>query len=250
MNRQKILSSFYENACSTNAWHANRVQYLVFAGLGLGACGFVAVLQLSDSSLFQRFLGRINPLIAFLCAIAVGFALLSWSLSQGWFVIYREGNRQGLLWASGLASVLGIIMILMDTRIVFPADTNILFPKSLLFYPAIGFFCEILFHVLPVVALLVVLSSIFKSARFEALVWVVVLIISAVEPVYHMMDMVSSNRFPSWAVVYVGFHVFLFNLIQLRIFKRYDFVSMYVFRLVYYLFWHIGWGYVRLRVLF
>jgi hypothetical protein len=32
--------------------------------------------------------------------------------------------------------------------------------------------------------------------------------------------------------------------------SRYDFVAMHSFRLVYYLFWHIGWGTVRLGALF
>ncbi|MCB9291467.1 MAG: hypothetical protein H6560_29470 [Lewinellaceae bacterium] len=44
----------------------------------------------------------------------------------------------------------------------------------------------------------------------------------------------------------MSLHIFLINLIQLWLFKRYDFVSMYTFRLVYYLIWHIGWGWVRL----
>ena len=51
------------------------------------------------------------------------------------------------------------------------------------------------------------------------------------------------------SVLYVSLHIFLINLIQLWLFKRYDFVSMYTFRLVYYLIWHIGWGWVRLEVL-
>lgn len=37
---------------------------------------------------------------------------------------------------------------------------------------------------------------------------------------------------------------------RLALFKRYDFVTMYTFRLVYYLLWHIVWGVIRLRLLF
>jgi hypothetical protein len=50
--------------------------------------------------------------------------------------------------------------------------------------------------------------------------------------------------------VYTWFHVFAMAFLQLYVFRRYDFVSMYTFRLVYYMFWHIGWGYLRLRLLF
>jgi hypothetical protein len=33
-------------------------------------------------------------------------------------------------------------------------------------------------------------------------------------------------------------------------FRRYDFASMYSFRLVYYAYWHVAWGVIRLKVLF
>jgi hypothetical protein len=229
---------------------SHRSQYLVFAGLSLGALGFATILYYSNRLLFQRFLGRTNPLIPFLCAIALGFISLSWLLSQRWFVIYAKGNLSGRLGASGLAALLGIIMILVDTRIVFPAGTNVPFPASLLFYPAIGFLAEILFHMLPLTVLLAILNLILKNANPETMIWISILIASLLEPVYQTMNMASSGQFPLWAVIYVGFHVFTINLFQLLAFKRYDFISMYSFRLVYYMFWHIGWGYVRLRLLF
>jgi len=228
----------------------NRLQYLVFIGLSCGAWGFTGILYFSNNLLFQRFLGRMNPLIAFLCAIVSGFILLSWLLSQGWFAIYERENQRGLLCSSSLAALLGIIMILVDTRIIFPADTNILFPESLLFYPAIGFLAKVLFHVLPLTALLVVLNSILKNVNFGTIVWICIPLVSLLEPVYHTINMASSNQFPLWAVIYVGIHVFLINFFQLLIFKEYDFISMYSFRLVYYMLWHIGWGYARLRLLF
>ena len=66
----------------TGAASSEKLQYLVFAGLSLGILGFTGILFFSDKLLFQRFLGRINPLIAFLTAIILGFILLSFLLSQ------------------------------------------------------------------------------------------------------------------------------------------------------------------------
>jgi hypothetical protein len=40
------------------------------------------------------------------------------------------------------------------------------------------------------------------------------------------------------------------NLVQLAIFKRNGFVWMYLFRLAYYVFWHVAWGFFRLRILY
>jgi hypothetical protein len=228
----------------------DRMQYLVFVGLSLVVLGFTGVLYLSNSQLFQRFIGRINPLIPFLFAIVLGFILLSFLLSQRWFAIYEKENLKGLFRFSGLAALFGVIMILADTKIIFSADTNILFPESLLFYPAVGFLAEILFHVLPLSVLLVILNSILNNADFESIVWICILIVSLLEPIYQVMNMVSSNRYPLWAVTYVGIHVLLINFFQLLVFRKYDFISMYSFRLVYYMFWHIGWGYLRLKLLF
>ena len=234
----------------TGAASSEKLQYLVFAGLSLGILGFTGILFFSDKLLFQRFLGRINPLIAFLMAIILGFILLSFLLSQKWFAIYEKESLNGLLRSSSLAALLAIIMILVDTKVIFPADTNILFPQSLLFYPAIGFFVEIIFHVLPLTILLITLNSMLKNVNFETIVWVCILVVALIEPFYHAVDMVSSQQFPLWAVIVVGIHICLIGVLQLLIFRKYDFISMYSFRLVYYLFWHIGWGYVRLRLLF
>ena len=54
----------------------------------------------------------------------------------------------------------------------------------------------------------------------------------------------------SWADVYTWVHVFAIALLQLYVFRRFDFTSMYVFRLIYYAYWHIIWGVLRLELLF
>ncbi len=49
---------------------------------------------------------------------------------------------------------------------------------------------------------------------------------------------------------YTWLHVFAIALLQLLVFRRYDFVSMLGTRLCYYAYWHLLWGVVRLEVLF
>ena len=228
----------------------DKLQYLVFAGLSLVVVALTAVLSFTSKQPFQRFIGNVHPLLAVPAAIILGAALLLYLRAQFGFVIFATENHKGILYAVGVASLLGIIIILVDTQIVFPQDTNVLFPESLLFYPAIGFFVEMLFHILPLALLLFVFSYAFKTLNSETIIWLAILIIACLEPPYHMVDMLQANQFPVWAVAFVGLHVFVFNFIQLFFFKRFDFVSMYTFRLVYYLFWHIGWGFVRLKLLF
>ena len=228
----------------------NRRQYQVYLVLSLVVLGFVSILHGIDRTVFQRFLGGINPLLAFLVAIVLGLFFLSYFLFEGWFAVYERGNGRGLAYAAGIAAVLGLIMIFVDTKIVFPHTINILFPKSLLFYPAIGLFVEIVFHMLPVGLLLLLLSTVFRDADRTRIIWVAIVIVPFLDPVYQGIHMASSGLFPLWAVLYVGFHIFIINFCQLSLFRRYDFITMYVFRLVYYLFWHIVWGYLRLEMLF
>lgn len=237
---EKLFVSFF----------AERLQYLVYLGVSLVVFSFTIILYFSERRVFQRFLGNIDPLAAFLTAITAGFILLSFLLTKKWFVIFEKGNLIGFLRFGGLAALLGVIMTIVDVRIIFPADINVLFPQSLLFYPAIAFFVEILFHVFPMTLLIAVTSSTLKNLNFNAIFWISIIIISMAEPIYQTMDMISSKHFPIWAVAFVGLHIFLINFFQLLIFKKYDFIAMYSFRLVYYLFWHIGWGYIRLFWLF
>jgi hypothetical protein len=227
-----------------------RPQYRVFAALSVGAILLTGLLQYSDACIFQRVLGGINPLAAAFGIVVLGFVCLSLLLSRGGFAIYRKENRKGLLRASGLAALFGVIIIPADLLIVFPADINVPFPESLLFYPAVGLFAEILFHVLPLSLLLIVLTSVFRATNQNRIIWISVVAVALLEPVYQTLWMVSLDRYPVWAVAYDAIHVFAINLLQLIIFWRYDFVSMVAFRLVYYLFWHIGWGYFRLEILF
>lgn len=150
--------------------------------------------------------------------------------------------------AATLATLFAVAVILIDLRVVFPY-VHVPPPQSLWFYPAMAFAAEIVFHALPLALLLVVLSPLSKTLDSNRLVWWCCLLTSCLEPIFQMGWGFSKEPF-SWADVYVGLHVFAFNFLQLYVFRRYDFVSIYAFRLVYYIEWHIVWGYVRLQVLF
>ena len=180
-------------------------QYLVFLGLSFAALGLSGIIYFANNQPFQRFIGGINPLLAGIFMILLSAILFTVLLSHGWFAIYKKDNLKALYRSSGLAAILGVIMILVDLKIVFPANTNILFPVSLLFYPAIGFFVEILFHVLPLTLLLCTLTSLFRNIRYEY-IWISIFIVALLEPVYQTLWM--DSRYPLWAVAYVGFHVF------------------------------------------
>ncbi|MBI1742637.1 hypothetical protein HYR54_06160, partial [Candidatus Acetothermia bacterium] len=227
-----------------------RLQYLIFIGLSIGAIGLTGILYFFNALVFQPYTGGINPFVAAAFVIVLGFISVSFLLSRGWFAIYKKGSLKGSSRFLGLAVLFASITVLIDFNVGhvgFPADMNVLFPKSLLFYPAMGFFAEILFHVVPLTILLISLTSILKKVSHKKIIWICFSIIPLVEVVYQVMPM---SHFPLWAIVVFSLNLFLFELSQLLIFKKYDFVSMYSFRLAYYLVWHIVWGYLRLKILF
>src|SRR5690554_3817926 len=224
---------------------SEKLQYLIFVIISIAVTMMTGII--SDSLLFERYFGKINPLIIIIFTSILGVILLSLLLAKGQFLIYKKGNINGILLA-GLAVVFAAVIILVDIKVVFLNDINVLFPQSLLFYPAIGFVVEILFHILPMSLLFFFLSSFFKRISNRLIIWICILTVSILEPVYQTISFIG--YYPSWTVFYICFHILLINLVQLLIFKRYDFVSMYIFRLFYYLLWHIIWGYMRLELLF
>ena len=160
-------------------------------------------------------------------------------------MISRECLRG--LGVSTLSAVLfGITIIIVDLLATFPQDLNVSFPQSLLFYPSIGFVVEVVFHLLPLTIMLGILSLVFNTKK---VFWPVLIFISLLEPAYQA-SLGLGGQLTTWRDLYVVMHIFFINLVQLWLFKRYDFLSMYFFRVVYYLLWHVGWGYLRLQLLF
>lgn len=199
---------------------------------------------------FRPYFGDVHPLLVIALIALLGVGALAFLDSRGWFNAYnRAGRMSSLALSAALATLLALLMIAVDATVVFPEDLNVLLPHSLLFYPVMAFVAEAVFHLLPLALLLGSLGPLLSQAGPERIVWPSILVVSCVEPIFQVLAGFS-GEVASWAQAYVGIHVFVFNLLQLSIFKRYDFVTMVSFRLVYYLHWHIVWGYVRLQLLF
>ena len=224
-----------------------RFQFLIFLYLSLGIAVFTAILPYVDSNVFSRFLGNINPLFAILITIITGFILFYFLLSKTPFVIFKKQPLRRYFLIAGIAILFGIEVIAADIWLVdYSADINILFPESLLFYPSMGYIVEVFFHLLPISFIIFVLSS-FSKLSTDKIVWITIIIVAIIEPLYQVW-FTSQNSLTT--TIYTGFHVFLFSFTQLLIFKYADFISMYLFRLLFYFIWHILWGQYRLDLLF
>lgn len=229
---------------------ARRSQFQVFIGLSLGAASFIMVLTQARSVSFQKFFGNIHPMIVILTVIMLGGASLRYLESTGRFSIYGGGSLRSLLASSTPAVLMAAVIILVDLVAVLPEDINVLLPESLFFYPAIGYVAEIVFHVLPLSLLLFTLPQISESLSINRVLLPCIVAVSLLEPAFQLwLGGFGDN--PLWVNAYSnGIHVLIFNLLQLKLFANRDFASMYTFRIVYYLLWHIAWGYIRLGLLF
>lgn len=222
-------------------------QYAVFIGLSVFAFVLTAIAHGMDSSWFQKYFGRIHPYAAVLIMFILGLALLSALLLDGKFAIYRSGDYKGLLVAVGLTLPFAAVILLVDRLAPFPENINVPFPGSLLFYPAIAYVVEILFHILPFCLVYFILRFMTGGEGSPGVIWASILIVSLLEPVFQV---IASGHDTPWVSVYLALHLFTFNLVQLLLFKRYDFLTMYAFRFSYYILWHILWGHLRLGLLF
>jgi hypothetical protein len=124
---------------------------------------------------------------------------------------------------------------------------NVPVPQALLFYPAIGFVAEIMFHVLPLALLLFIMHPLGGWIGKERVVWLGILLVAVLEPTFQVA---FEGKPFTWGAAYTWIHVFAIALLQLAVYRRFDFISMYAFRLCYYAYWHILWGVIRLEVLF
>ena len=227
-----------------------RQSSIALALLSFAAVGATAILSLSESNFFRPYFGNLNPLLAVALVSVLGFVSLGYLRSRGWFEIYVAAkSRAGIAVSAAIATLFALEAVFADLLIRFPRDLNVPPPSSLLFYPAIGYVVEICFHALPLAILLAALGLVFTRPNANRLVWPCIVLAAAIEPVVQI-GLGSSGHLMSWANAYVGLQVLAINLVQLYIFRRYDFVSMYSFRLIYYLYWHILWGYFRLRWIF
>lgn len=243
---------------------ATNKQYIAFGVLSLVVFGLTATLSLSrvtfaqsyigsiqvnPAGFFQSFFGSIDPLIAVAIIAVVGVASLGFLQWRGWFEIFTmRGTLRGMFVSAIIATLFGIEVVIAETTNIFrlPADTNVPLPWSLMFYPVMGYVVEVVFHALPLALLLAVLGPLFKKLNMPDPIWLCILVVSLLEPIFQ----VRSEQPFSLAQAYIGLHVFAINFLQLYVFRRYGFVSMYSFRLFYYLYWHILWGALRLQWLF
>lgn len=229
------------------SWTRRR-EYVFYAFLCLLAFSQTAILMPESAGDFRRFFGTVHPFVVVALTGAFGGLSLAKLEPYGWNGVLRgRSSLSGIGLAFGIATVFAVAVVVADILIRYPKDLNVAAPEAWLFYPAVGLVAEIVFHVIPLTLLTLVLEQIGVEFRPDRIPWLAIVLAAAVEPSFQIA---FEPELLSWSAGFTWGHVFLFGLAQLHMFRRYDFVTMYCFRIFYYAYWHIIWGGIRLDVLY
>ena len=228
---------------------AIRWQYTPFAVLSLGAAAAVLILFPDHRAFFHPYFGAIHPLLAIVLVIALGVVACYLLFARGWFSILNASTfARGVRLSAVFATLLAAVMITADSTIFrFPVDINVPLPQALLFYPAMAYVVEVIFHALPLGIFLTILGLWRRQLTTHRLIWLCLCVTALLEPTFQV-GYLEQPLSPMG--IYLWLDLFVFNVLQLYILQRYDFVSMFSLRIIYYLYWHIAWGYLRLQLLF
>lgn len=223
-------------------------QYIAFLVIAAAMIG-LTVLQIPSSRAdFDLYSGGLPPIVVVAAAGTVGvgaLAALRWF--AGFQILGGRTTLRGFAVSSGLATLLAVAIVIADLLIRYPENINVPVPRALLFYPTVGFVAEVIFHLLPLMLALLALSAFQHRLGAERVVWIAIVITAVAEPTFQIL---CKGQRLTWASAYTWIHVFAIAFLQLQVFRRYDFAAMYMFRLIYYAYWHIIWGVIRLKVLF
>lgn len=220
---------------------SSRLTVVAVFGLAVAAS---AVLTSVSPGAYAFLLGQIDLLVLTVITAALGSISLWLLVRCGWFEATTSGRSIGI--ALGLGACLALPVIIVDLVAGFPAELNVRFPQSLLFYPSLALVAEAVFHLVP----LALLASLWQATRFELgpARWFAIGTVALLEPMLQASFFAEQS---SWRVtVFLGLYVLAFNILSLDLFRRSGFVALYALRLGYYLIWHIAWGHVRLPLLF
>lgn len=210
-----------------------------YTGLSFVIFSLTVILTVWDSSVFVKYLGALNPIQCLLFVMFFGVLSLRYLEKSGRMGMLNPFGLEGLQVSTIFALCFGVIIIFIDFSGVFSDSINVSYPKCVIFYPVMAYIVEIIFHLVPISLLSMIKLD---DTRLYYLM-------AFFEPVFQLA-IGGGDGSILWASLLISLHIFLINIAQLYVFKKYGFLSMYWLRFGYYFIWHEVWGVLRLTVLF
>lgn len=216
---------------------------LAIACLAAIAASSILVVMRSDA--YMSVLGIARPIGPMVAAVGLGFVGWLFLSRSSWIPRQTEGLA-GYQLAVLIGVALPIPVIITDWLGGFTRGINAAAPDSLLFYPSIAVVAELVFHVAPLTVAAILALFIRRAER--ALKFIGIGAAVAIEPILQVMW--GEEISPGWVNAYVGVHLLAFNVVGVYLLRRFGILRAILYRLSYYLVWHILWGYFRLDLLF
>jgi hypothetical protein len=99
---------------------------------------------------------------------------------------------------------------------------------------------EVCLHAVPVALLIALFAG--SGIPSDRTFWLMAIPVAMLEAGFQ-----SATATTAAPAVFSGLQLLAFGLVQLYVFRRFGFASMYSLRLAYYSLWHIAWGTTRLH---
>lgn len=151
-------------------------------------------------------------------------------------------NKQRIAIPIALGIGFSLIEIVVGLALQLP-NIHVEFPFSIPVYLSGGIFLEILYHLIPVVILTWMVSTVILKGERQTEVFVVVAILASLwEPTMQIMAMYQTGMLTSLFFA-AGLFIFIFagNLIPITLFRKYGFLAPVIWRLADYSIWHVIW---------
>jgi hypothetical protein len=181
---------------------------------------------------------------ALLLAAVLGFIALRLAGKTGFPEIWDDkiSNKERFLYPVLLGVGFALVEILVGLAMGLP-DIHVPFPFSIPVYLSGGIFLEILYHLIPTVFLVWILSNVLLNGKRQGEIFIAVaLLVSVWEPVMQINVMYQMGLLPGTALA-AGLFTFIFagNLIPVALFRKYGFLAPVIWRLTDYGLWHVIW---------
>jgi hypothetical protein len=194
-----------------------------------------------DHPIVQNWTGTWSAIIL---AAVFGFIAIKLAVKTGFPDIWDEkiSNKERFLYPVILGLAFALVEILVGLAMSLP-NIHVAFPFSIPVYYSGGIFLEILYHLIPTVFLVWLISNILLKGKKQTEVFVVVAVLASLwEPVMQITGMYQMGMLPGM-LSGAGLFIFIFagNLIPITLFRKYGFLAPVIWRLTDYSLWHVIW---------
>jgi len=210
---------------------------VLLMGLGKAIWTYFGV----DHPIVQNWTGKWSAIIL---AAFFGFIAIKLARKTGFPDIWDKkiSNKERFFYPVLPGFVFAVIEILVGLAMHLP-NIHVAFPFSIPVYLTGGIFLEILYHLIPTVFLVWLISNVILKGKRQNEVFVIVALLASLwEPAMQIMEMYSMGMLKS-ALFGATLFVFIFagNLIPITLFRKYGFLAPVVWRLTDYGLWHVIW---------